>query len=262
MFISQIFKCFKSQIHTIKKVYLPLQIFTFKSMAKRNQEEQEEVIVDIGGTYNKVEQFIEAKKKPISMAVGAIVVIVAIVFSYNKFYLEPLEQDAGVQIWKAQQYFQNDSLDLALMGDDNYMGFEAIKSDYGSTKSGELADYYTGLIYFKQGEYEAAIEHLSSFSSDDIIVSAIALGAIGDCHAELGNLSDAANYYLKASRKHKNDFSTPVYLMKAGLAFESVENYSTAKDLYKELMDDYASTTEGRNAEKYYYRAKTLAENS
>tara|TARA_B110001469_G_scaffold106530_1_gene106372 strand:- start:1703 stop:2398 length:696 start_codon:yes stop_codon:yes gene_type:complete len=231
-------------------------------MAKNKHKDQDEVIVDIGGSINKTEQFIEDNKKSLSAGVGAIVVVVALFFGYTKLYLEPLEQEASLEIWKAQQYFQIDSLDKALYGDGNFLGLEDVRDQYGATKAGALADYYIGLIYLKQGDYDAAIENLSSFSSGDMIVSSIAQGAIGDAQTELGDVDAAASAYMKAANLNKNEFSTPIYLMKAGKAFESIENYDKAKDAYKTIMDDYPESSEGRSVEKYYYKAKTLAENN
>ena len=236
--------------------------FLRNSMAKNKHEDQDEVIVDIGGSINKTEQFIEDNKKSLSLGIGSVVLIVALFFGYTKLYLEPLEQEASLEIWKAQQYFQMDSLDKALYGDGNYLGLEDIRDQYGATKAGALADYYIGLIYLKQGNYEAAIENLSSFSSGDMIVSSIAQGAIGDAQIELGDIDAAASAYMKAANLNKNDFSTPIYLMKAGKAFESVAAYNKAKDAYKKIMDNYPESNEGRSVEKYYYKAKTLAENS
>lgn len=231
-------------------------------MAKNKHKDQDEVIVDIGGSINKTEQFIEDNKKSLSLGVGAIVLVVALFFGYTKLYLEPLEQEASLEIWKAQQYFQIDSLDKALYGDGNFLGLEDVRDQYGATKAGALADYYIGLIYLKQGDYDAAIENLSSFSSGDMIVSSIAQGAIGDAQTELGDVDAAASAYMKAANLNKNEFSTPIYLMKAGKAFESIENYDKAKDAYKTIMDDYPESSEGRSVEKYYYKAKTLAENN
>ena len=111
-------------------------------MAKNKQQDQDEVIVDIGGSINKTEQFIEDNKKSLSAGIGAIVVVVALFFGYTKLYLEPLEQEASIEIWKAQQYFQMDSLDKALYGDGNFLGLEDVRDQYGATKAGALADLY------------------------------------------------------------------------------------------------------------------------
>lgn len=229
-------------------------------MAAKKHSEEEEVIVDVVGNYNKIEQFAENHKSTITYVVGIIALCVGGFFAYMNLYLLPLEEEASNEMWKAQQYFEADSLDKALLGDGNYLGFEYLADEYSGTKTGELANYYIGLIYKQKGDYDIAIEYLSDFSSDDILVSVTAIGATGDCYAELGDTEEALNYYIKAARKNANEFTSPIYLMKAGKAAESLGNYSDAASFYKEIMNDYPDTQEGREIKKYYYRAKTLAE--
>ena len=85
-------------------------------MSKKKQTE-DEVIVDIGGSYNKAEEFIENNKQMITAVIVGIIVIVGGYFGYTKMYLDPLQMDAEEQIWKAQSYLDKDSLDLAMFGD-------------------------------------------------------------------------------------------------------------------------------------------------
>lgn len=227
-------------------------------MAKKKHEE-DEVIVDIGGTYNKVEQFIEDNKEKLTYAVLAIVVVIGGVFGYNKMILEPAETEASDQIWKAQQYFNQDSLNLALNGDGINMGFEEINDTYGSTKAGKLATYYMGLIYLKNGQFEDAVEYLGAYSGNDVMVSSISLGAMGDAYMELDKPDDAVAAYVKAARKSPNEFTTPIYLLKAGKVAEALQDYSEAVKYYQEIKDKYAGTNEGRGIDKYLARAQTLA---
>ena len=58
-------------------------------MSKKKQTE-DEVIVDIGGSYNKAEEFIENNKQMITAVIVGIIVIVGGYFGYTKMYLDPL----------------------------------------------------------------------------------------------------------------------------------------------------------------------------
>jgi hypothetical protein len=40
-----------------------------------------------------------------------------------------------------------------------------IAEDFGSTKAGNLANFYAGTALMKQGKFDEAIEYLSDFSS-------------------------------------------------------------------------------------------------
>ena len=100
---------------------------------------------------------------------------------------------------------------------------------------------------------------MSDFSSDDVMLSAVALGVIGDAYMELDQPDEALGYYVKAARKNSNEFSTPIYLMKAGKVAEALEDYDVAISYYQEIKDDYSSTQEGREVAKFLARAEALA---
>jgi hypothetical protein len=119
-------------------------------MAKK-QDQKDEVIVDIEEVYSKSEQLIEKYKKPITYVIGSIVVIIASYFGYVKLYLEPLEQEAQSEMFKAERYFEMDSLQKAVNGDGVSYGFVDIIDIYGGTKSANLAHYYLGISYLRLG---------------------------------------------------------------------------------------------------------------
>ncbi|MDZ7774475.1 MAG: hypothetical protein U5L09_02100 [Bacteroidales bacterium] len=76
---------------------------------------------------------------------------------FGLFCLSPrrpcfLKKEATSQIFVAERYFEQDSLQLALNGDGQYPGFVEIADEYGMTKTGNLAHYYAGVSYLKLGE--------------------------------------------------------------------------------------------------------------
>jgi tetratricopeptide (TPR) repeat protein len=221
-----------------------------------SKKEQEEVIVDVEEVYSKTEKYIEENKNSLSIIIGAVLVVVAGYFGYKYMYVEPLEQEAQEQIWKAEQYFEQDSFRLALNGDGNYFGFLQIADNYSVTKTGNLANYYAGICYLRLGDYNNAIEYLKNFDSDDALVAPIASGAIGDAYMELGNTQEAIDFYLKAANQSKNNFTSPVYYMKAALAYETLKDYKNSADIYEILIKEFTDTKEGRMAVKYLARAK------
>ena len=146
-------------------------------MAKKvNKTDQQ--LANVEQALSKTEQFIETNQKKITYVVGAVVAVIALYFGYQNMYLAPLEEDAQTEMFMAELYFQKDSFSLALNGDEQYEGFLSIADDYGLTKAGNLANYYAGLCYLNLGEFENAIDYFSDFSSDDIILSSLALGVL------------------------------------------------------------------------------------
>ena len=223
---------------------------------KKTEEEKDEVIVDVEQVYSKTEDFINENQNVIIGVVGALIAVVVAFYAYNRVYLEPLEEEAHGQMFMAEVYFQKDSFDLALNGDGNYLGFLDIADEYGNTSAGNLAHYYAGISYLRSGDYEAAIEELESFDGAGEMLGAVALGAIGDAYMELGDTDAALNSYEEAISASENNFTSPVYLQKAGFAAEKAGKYDKAIDYYTQVKEDYPTTNEGRNADKYIARAE------
>ena len=221
-------------------------------MSKKNEEQ----IIDVEETLNSWEKKLEENKQSYGIILGAIVLVVAFYFAWAKLYVAPQEAEAQSSMFYAERYFSIDSLDKAMFGDGNYLGFNDIIDEYGVTSAANLAHYYMGIGYLRKGEYQNAIDHLEKFSSDDQILSAISQGAIGDAYVELGNLGEAAENYMKAANKNKNKFTTPIYMMRAGIVYEDLAQYNDAIKVYETIKNDYPETNEGREIEKFIARAQ------
>ena len=192
------------------------------------------------------------------IVLGAIIVIVLGYIGYKKLYLAPKEKEAQGQMFMAQKYFEMDSLNLALNGDGNYLGFLNIIDDYSITKSGNLARYYAGICYLKKGEFENAIEQLKKFDSDDEILSSFSLGAIGDAYLELNDKDKALDYYIKAAKIKDNDFTSAQFYLKAGFVHEDLKQFDKAIELYEKIKKNYSRSFEARDIDKYIERAKGM----
>lgn len=226
-------------------------------MAKKNNENSD-VIVDVQEVYSKTENFIESNKMGISIGLGAIVLVIAAFAFYYKIYLPPIESEAQENMFWAEKYFEQDSLNLAINGDGVHLGFVDIVGEYSGTNAANLAHYYLGISYRNIGKFEDAITELSDFSSDDVMLSAIALGAIGDCYSELNDFEKAVDYYEKAANINQNNVTTPVYLFKAGVTLESMNEYEKAAKMYQTIKKEYAASNEGRDIDKYIARAEAM----
>lgn len=225
-------------------------------MSKNKKIKQEKNFQEVEGALTKTEQYIEENQKTLTIIVIVIIVIIASYFAYMKFYVKPLNSEAASQMFVAEQYFEADSFNLAINGDGNYLGFLDIIDEYGVTKSANLAYYYAGVSYLHLGKYQKAIDYLKKFDSDDHIIAPIAIGDIGDAYSELGNNDDAISYYLKAADKDNNNFTAPIYLMKAAKTYEANNDYKNSLEIYKRIQDNYPKSKQARFIEKYITRAK------
>ncbi len=216
----------------------------------------------LANTTHKVEDFYTKNKKNINTAVLVLVVAVAGYFGLKKFYFEPREQEAQVEIFKAQQMFDVDSFNMALKGNGTFKGFADIASEYSGTKAGNLAHYYAGICMLRTGDFAGAVDMLEGFSSDNALIGPLAAGLLGDAYVESGDVEKGAKQYLKAARMSKNKLTAPVFFKKAGIAFEELKNYSDAVDAYNNIKNDYPDAQEATDIDKYIARASELkAEN-
>ena len=225
-------------------------------MSKINKEVKDDNLQTVETALSKTEQFIEDNQKILIIAISAIVLVVLGYIAFNRYIMEPREEEARSQMFAAEQYFARDSFNLALNGTGNEFGFLQIIDEYGMTKSANLANYYAGICYLHLGQFEEAIDYLNNFSSDDQLIAPIAFGATGDAYSELGNNKDAAKFYKKAGEISENQFTSPIYLMKAGKSFEAMEDYKNAYKIYKSLKEKFPKSTEARNVDKFISRAK------
>jgi tetratricopeptide (TPR) repeat protein len=225
---------------------------------KQDKDKTEGGIVAVEEALSKTERFIEKNQKLLTIVIGVIVVLVLIFFGFKRFYLAPREQEAKEQMFMAQQYFEMDSLNLALNGDGMYPGFLKIIDDYGMTKGANLSKYYSGICYLKMGNFEQAIDYLKSFKGKDQIIGPMAKGAIGDAYVELNQPAKAVEYYIGAADLVENEFTTPLFLIKAGWTYEILNEYPKAVSTYERIKYKFPTSTEAREIDKYIARAKGL----
>ena len=224
-------------------------------MAKKTNKTEDQ-FAQVEEALTKTEQYIEDNQKNLIRIVGVIVGVIALVIGFQNLYIEPLEKEAQTDMYMAELYFQKDSFNLALNGDGQYLGFVDVADEYSWTKVGELANYYAGLCYLHLGEYEIAIEYLEDFSSDDIVLSTLALGCIGDAYMELGDTDDALNSYKDATYNSDNEFTKPIYMLKQAMIHEQNGDYDDALAIYNDIKLNFKTSREAYGIERYISRAE------
>lgn len=218
-------------------------------MADVNQiqqtEERNEVVDKMTGFWNK-------NSKTIVTALAAVIIIVGGYFGYKYFVKEPNEKKASEAIFRAESYYRQDSLKLALNGDNVNPGFVKIASKYSGTKAGNLANFYAGNCYLKIGDYANAIKYLKEFSTNSKQIEARATALLGDAYAESGKKDEAIDLYKKAGLMfEKDDYNSPEYLFRAGLLAESVGKNKDAIEMYKIIKEKYPRSERGFAIDKY-----------
>ncbi len=190
------------------------------------------------------------------IVVGIAAVILIVVGGYFAFNYYKGNQDALAQseMFQAVYYFEADSLDKALNGDGNNLGFLQIIDEFGITDAANLANYYAGVSYLKQGKFELARLYLEDFSANDLLIQARAYSLVGDTYMEEEKYDDAAKFYHKAANYEPNKYFSPGYLMKEALAYEKLNQNDKARETYDKIINQYWESSEYQNARKFRAR--------
>jgi tetratricopeptide (TPR) repeat protein len=215
-----------------------------------------------------IQLFYEKNKKMITYVGGGLLAVVAALVYWNFSYLPAQEKEASNEILWAQKYFDIDSFKVALNGgrmvytadgQKQMLGFAEVAEQYGMTKNGNLANYYAGICNLRLGNFEAAIENLGKYSLKDEMIAPLAVGAMGDACMELNKIDEAVKYYLKASEKSENYFTTPYFLKKAAFSYELQSNFNEALKLYERIEKEYGNSEIGKEIDKEIARVKATA---
>jgi len=214
----------------------------------------------------KSEAFLTKYRKPIFIAVAAIVIVIAGFFAYKSLFAGPREEKASTALAKGQEYFNNEIFDKALNGDgQGYAGFNAIASDYSGTDAANLAHLYAGLCYANLGKWKEAQQALDAYSpSSDAMVSPAAVAALGNVYAHLNQLDKAVSNLKKAAdmadskaADRANYSLSPIFLLQAGEILENQNKKDEALSLYQDIKKKYVTSplVQSQEIDKYIERA-------
>ncbi|MDR3678706.1 MAG: tetratricopeptide repeat protein [Flavipsychrobacter sp.] len=212
----------------------------------------EERIVTVQGPnpFEKIQNTYEVNQKPINTIVTIILIAVIGYFGYLKLYKAPRDEKAATAVSFAQRYFQADSANLALNGDGQHAGFLSVIKRYGGTNTANLCHYYAGVCYLHMGDFNNAVKYLKDFDGKGTLLEYQADGDLGDAYMELGNVQKGIEYYNKAV-ENKDDLLAPIYLYRAGLAYEKNNQPEEAKKAYITIRDNYPKSMQARDMDKY-----------
>lgn len=218
-----------------------------KELAKRVKK-QDNIIT----TYENALWWYETNKKFMTNIGIAIVIVIA----GGWFYINnnnTNNEKAANEFAKIFSYYDNGQYLLAINGlpEKNVRGFQAIVSDYGSTKYGNIAKFYLANSYFNTGEYDKALEWYDDASLDASILEVSRIAGVAACYEVKLNFADAAKYFQKAGKLNANDPNAAEYLSNAARNFVKAGNKEQAIELYKLIKKEHSSSAAAREAERF-----------
>ncbi|WP_067150451.1 tetratricopeptide repeat protein [Pseudotamlana agarivorans] len=241
-----------------------------KEEKQTNIEEESttaEVFNALDESASKTEDFVAKNQKYIFIIIGLVAIVVLGSLGYKEFISKPKQTSAMNDMFQAQKYFdqavtgtKKDSLyNLALNGGEGKFGMLDIIDQYSGTPSANLANYYAGTAYLRLKDYKNAVKYLNDFNSEDEILAPLAKGNIGDAFVQLGQKEDALGYYEEAAEMRDNEYTTPMYLFKAGTIALDLGQADKALTYFERIKDDYSNSSEAAKVEVFIGKAEVLA---
>lgn len=207
------------------------------------------------------EDWVSRNRAPIFSIIGVVIIGILGYLAYDNFIVQPRQEEAVKEIGEPMDYYtralqvdpgsdQDDLFEKALNGSGGY-GFLDIIDNYSGTDAANIAQYSAGIAYYNLKDYKKAVDYLGDFKSKDEILTAMAEGVMGDAFLENDQPEEALKHYKKAAEVRTNDYSTPKYLLKAGMTALDLDQKDQAKKFLEKIEEDYPDSAEATRAAVY-----------
>lgn len=187
----------------------------------------------------KFTEFVQKRSGEFLIAGAGLVVVVLVVLfliSSNK----SRNQKAAELLGKARVELESGEFQAATTDLQN------IWRSYKGTDAAQEALYLLGNSYYYGKDYDQALQYFQEFVSrypkaDPLLLSG-AYSGIGDCHVQKKEYGQAAESYLQAASKIKDDLLIPSLLLSTAQAYSYANQQDKAKELYERIITKYPNS--------------------
>lgn len=216
----------------------------------------------------KAKGFWVANSKIIIIVGSLVIVLLGGYLGYKYLVQIPNEKKANDLIFPAEKLFgliastssyNKDTINMVLNGDKaaGVTGLLKIASSYGSTKSGNRAEYMIGACYLNLKQFDKAISHLKDFDANGATqIQSKAYLLLGHAYAEQKKTDDALDYYQKAaSVSDLDEAMASEALFMAGRYADAMGKTKEATEFFQKLKDKYPASQRVSSGEVDKYLA-------
>ena len=176
---------------------------------------------------------------------GGVLALVIGYFVYRQFFWMPVDKKASESWSSSLELSAKDSADKAIKT------VKPLTSKFDGHTGGEVAQYILATQYLKKGEFKKALTELEDVNVEDEYLGAIVIGLQGDCLSELKKYKEAQAKYLEAAEASDNELTRPMYLFKAGLHSEKIDQSDKACECYSHIANDFPEFAQQKNIDRY-----------
>jgi TolA-binding protein len=180
---------------------------------------------------------------------GGIIATLLLFLLYRQFIWTPNNEKSKDGWWVAMNYISKDSTDQAIKT------LEPFVRNYNGKSGGEIGQYLLATQYMKKGQFKKALDNLQDVDVSDTYIKVYSIGLQGDCLSEMKKYEDAEKQYVEAAEMEDNEFTSPMYLFKAGLCADKLKKFDKATEYYTTIQDKYPSFASQKTIEKYIARS-------
>ncbi|MBM3452806.1 MAG: hypothetical protein FJX84_06665 [Bacteroidetes bacterium] len=191
--------------------------------------------------------------KTITYVVGGLLVLVLAGLAYYQFIWKSTNDKSKDAYWKGLNYASKDSTAVAITE------LTKAKKKYDGYIGGEIAQFVLARQFMAKGEFKKALKELDETKLEGTFLESMRIGLMADCHSELKEYKKAVEKYVEASDADDNEFTTPMYLFKAGLNSEKTKEFKKAAEYYTKVRDEYPTYANQIAVDKYVARASGKA---
>jgi len=212
---------------------------------------------DLKQKYNNSKSF-----RILTIAISSVALIILGYLGYREFMWKPENEKSKASYYVALNAITNENQNAtadtskASAKNDPIKKLQKSVKKYDGKIGGEVSKYLLATQYMRKGKYKEAITLLESVSVEDTYVSVQVVGLQGDCQSELNKFEDAYELYKTAATMNANNFTSPMYLFKAGLVAEQLKKYDLAKSHFETIAVQYPKSfyAKEKNLEAYIAR--------
>lgn len=223
-------------------------------MAKKKNESARTTLEEVNESLSTAAQRIEANKKYIYYALGAIAVVVLLALGYIYGIRNPNMQKAKESIAKADMAYLQGDTTAALQE------YEKVFDAYNN-KPAERAAFNAAIILYQQGKNKEAAAYLEKYEGEGNMVAPASKSLLGDCYVNMKQYDKALAAYDKAIQlSGDNQFYTPTFMIKKANVLHAQKKYADEAAIYEVIKNKYMQYTQAYNfnVDKYLERANAL----